>query len=128
MEQVFSPQVFPSVLAAMAIASVVGGAVKLLIWSESRVEKIASRVADRMVAHAFRSEAFETAVERIAQRISEASKSATYADLKDRADAQSNSIVSAHRRIDDLQREMLSEFKRLRGKRERAADDDVDEA
>ena len=95
MEHIFAPGVLPILAAVIAVGAFAGSGIsylfKLYFWNERRIMEV--------INLAFRSDAFEHAVEKIST-VSRAELEAKVDDLKKRADAQAASIVSAHRRID----------------------------
>jgi hypothetical protein len=117
MERFLLPAALPALAAIFFLGSMVGGAIigafKLFSWSEDRVTKTALQV----VQAAMKSDAFEKMVERIAaaaftgraeaDNLFRAQTAADLREMRKRQDAQSESIVEAHRRIDSVLEKMF---------------------
>jgi hypothetical protein len=118
MDRFFTPGAVPALAALFFFGSLVGGAVtlafRLFFWSEDRIKKTAAQAVDL----ALQSERFEAFVEKVAAAAftgrSEADNAfrrdltSTVKAMQARADAQSASIVEAHRRIDVVLEKFLS--------------------
>lgn len=118
MERFITPGALPALGAIFFLGSMLGGAIvgafRLFFWNESRIEKTATRAVEL----ALKSDTFEHFVERVASaaftgraeadNLFRAQLSADIRQMKSRADAQSQSIVEAHRRIDALLERMFA--------------------